>query len=112
MSSGWQRPCFLLAGMELVAKQVTPPSTPARIEHLECRAADGDRDVLRCWAYLDRPLTESEEVWFETAEPGSDLSPSCYLVREASVYFLCEAAEKSHWIFTLERFLQWACEPA
>jgi hypothetical protein len=98
--------------MELVAKHLAPPLAPARVEHLECRAADGDRDVLRCWAYLDRPLTESEEVWFETAEPGSDLSPSCYLVREASVYFLCEAAEKSHWIFTLERFLEWACEPA
>lgn len=96
--------------MEAIPKDLEAQQYAVSVERLECRVASGDPELLRCWADLSRPLTQEEQIWFQTADPGLYPSPDRFLFRDASVHFLCEPEEKSQWIVMLEKYLQQAWE--
>lgn len=85
---------------------------PARVESLNCRVAAGGDGAVLCEASLSRPLTAAEIDWFENTESWREPSPSLFLMREGAVHFMCSAADKSHWLLMLEKFLEQAWEEA
>ena len=85
---------------------------PACVENLNCRVAAGGEGAVLCEASLSRPLTAAEADWFENTESWREPSPSLFLIRGGVVHFMCNASDKSHWLLTLEKYLQQAWEEA
>lgn len=85
---------------------------PARVESLHCRVAAGSEASVLCEASLSRPLTAAEVDWFENTESWREPSPSLFLMRDNSAHFMCSAADKSHWLLMLEKYLEQAWEEA
>ena len=84
----------------------------ARVKNLYCRMAAGGDAAVLCEASLSRPLTAAEVDWFENTESWREPSPSLFLMRDGAVHFMCNSADKSHWVLTLEKFLEQAWEEA
>jgi hypothetical protein len=84
----------------------------ARVENLSCRVAAGGDGAVLCEALLSRPLTAAEVDWFENTESWREPSPSLFLMRSGAAHFMCNASDKSHWLLTLEKFLEQAWEEA
>lgn len=72
----------------------------------------GSGDLVLCLGLLDRPLTERERFWFETAEAWRDPSPSRFLVNGAHVSFLCTGVQKERWEQQLASYLRQAWNEA
>jgi hypothetical protein len=84
----------------------------ARVKNLYCRMAAGGDAAVLCEASLSRPLTAAEVDWFENTESWREPSPSLFLMRDGAVHFMCNSADKSHWLLMLEKFLEQAWEEA
>ncbi len=96
----------------LALKNSEAIQVPAHVEHLNCRVATGGEGAVLCHASLSRPLTAAEVDWFENTESWREPSPSLFLIRGGAAHFMCTASDKSHWLLTLEKYLDQAWEEA
>lgn len=106
-----------MAASLLVPSRVRTDLEPARfrnaatLQRVDCQDSQGGRELL-CIAVLDRPLTERERFWFETAESWRDPAPGRFLMNGAHVSFLCGAEEKEKWERHLAVYLEQAWKEA
>ena len=84
----------------------------AHVQNLSCRVAAGGDGAVLCEASLSRSLTAAEVDWFENTESWREPSPSLFLMRNGAAHFMCNAAEKSHWLLVLEKYLEQVWEEA